>query len=275
MINSMTGYGSMAIDAGVLGKISVEIRSTNHKSLDITMRLPEGYMFLEDKIKKLIECRISRGRIVCFLTISPSQEREVYVNEGLLNNYLSAVKKIRNKFKIKQEISLDTIINLPGAISFSDMRQAKDKISKHILPCAKKAVDSLASSRNKEGSALQHYVGTWIEKIRKNLSLATAEFKRALSKKLEGMSTDEERSGFLNNSDINEELHRLEYHLNSLRKKLNSPGPVGKEMDFIAQEMQREANTIGAKTFDAEISGRVVQIKSDIEKIREQIQNIE
>ncbi|MCX5712978.1 MAG: YicC family protein [Candidatus Omnitrophica bacterium] len=275
MIKSMTGYGGATVDAGVLGKVSVEMRSTNHKSLDISIRLPEGFMFLEDKIKKLIEARACRGRVICFVNVSPSQERSLCVNEGLLANYLKAVKKIKNKYGLKQDISLDTAINLPGVLSFSDIQQSKDQVSRFIFPCAKKAVDALCVSRNKEGKALENYLSACLAAIYKHLEKVIAEFKAALEKKLSSLNTDEERAGFRNNADISEELHRLEYHLGTLRKKLNSAGCVGKEMDFIAQEMQREANTTGAKTFEAAISSKVVHIKSEIEKIREQIQNIE
>ena len=275
MLKSMTGYGGAAADAAGLGKISVEMRSTNHKSLDISIRLPEGFMFLEDKIKKLIEAKVSRGRVICFVNVSPSEKRTLYVNEGMLENYLKAVKKIKNKFGLSQNITIDTVINLPGVLTFSDIHQSKDQISRYILPCAKKAADALFISRNKEGKALEGYLSGCLEKIDKHLIRVIEEFKTALQKKLDSLSSDEERAGFLNNSDISEELHRLEYHLGTLRKKLSSTGCVGKEMDFIAQEMQREANTTGAKTFEAQISSKVVHIKSEIEKIREQIQNIE
>ncbi len=275
MITSMTGYGGAQADAGALGKISVEMRSTNHKSLDISIRLPEGFMFLEDKIKKIVEARIRRGRVICFVNVSPSEARTLCVNEGLLGNYLKAVKKISNKFGLSRDISLDTVINLPGVLTFSDIQQSKDRLSRYILPCAKRAVDTLVASRGKEGKALECYLSACLEKIKKHLDAVIREFNEALKKKLASLSSDDERAGFRNNSDISEELHRLEYHLGTLRKKLKYAGSVGKEMDFIAQEMQREANTTGAKTFEAQISSKVVHIKSEIEKIREQIQNIE
>jgi uncharacterized protein (TIGR00255 family) len=138
-----------------------------------------------------------------------------------------------------------------------------------------RALDDLVKTRKNEGQALHKYLKKRAEALSINLQAVKLRFKEAIKAKLSILITDEERSSFLKESDINEELERLTFHIGNFKNKLTQSGPVGKELDFIAQEMQREANTLAAKSFDVGVSGKVVEMKSQIEKIREQVQNIE
>jgi len=274
-IQSMTGFGSVEAKVAAFGKISIELRSTNHKFLEIVFHLPEGFLFLEDRIKKEIEAKIKRGRLICNVTVSEGKISRVFLNKALLKNYLAEFKGIKKEFRINHEIDVNTLIHLPGVLSLSEDAGSKAKIWPHLRGLILQALADLVKVRKKEGSALAVYLKQRTESLSSNLSAIKARSKIAIVKKLSEISTDEERSSFLKATDINEEIERLGYHIKSFKNTLRKSGPIGKELDFIAQEMQRETNTMGAKTFDAAISGKVVEIKSQIEKIREQVQNIE
>ncbi|MFA5410724.1 MAG: YicC/YloC family endoribonuclease [Candidatus Omnitrophota bacterium] len=275
MINSMTGFGSREAEVKPLGKICVELRSTNHKFLEIVLHLPEGFLSLEERIKKEIEKKVKRGRIVCVVNISSAGAKSVFVNQPLLKNYIAALKKIKEQCRIKDSAALDTLIHLPGVLSSVEENIPKAKIWPHIREAANRALNDLAMMRRKEGAALAVCLAAQARALRVELEGIKARFGRVMKEKAAALKSDEERAAFLKNTDITEEIERMAFHIRNFTRRLKRSGPLGKELDFIAQEMQRESNTIGAKSCDALISGRVVQLKSRIEKIREQVQNIE
>lgn len=274
-MNSMTGFAAQEIAIAALGKISLEIRSTNHKFLETVFHLPVGFLSLEDKIKKEVEARIKRGRVVCVMSILGSPVNSIFIDKRLLAGYVSTLKNIKKEAHIKEDIRLDTLINLPGVLSLVEDRRSKSKIWPRLKTLVDKALDDLVGMRRKEGRALYVYFKNSSQSLQKDLDTIKARFKKLVKDKIAQLKTPEERSSFLKDSDITEEVERLVFHIGNFRHKLSNSGPIGKELDFIAQEMQREANTMGAKSCDAQISGSVVQIKSQIEKIREQLQNIE
>ena len=275
MIKSMTGFGSKEAEILPLGKMSVELRSTNHKFLETVVHLPEGFLSLEDRIKKEIEAKIKRGRVTCVVNIIDGQGQSVFINKRLLKNYLLTLKDIREQFQIKDTVDIDTLIHLPGVLSLVETNISKV----HIWPALKRlinqALDDLLKTRQKEGCALYIYLKSRIKNLQANLDTLKIRFKKAIKDRISRIKTDEERSSFLKDTDITEEIERLAFHLKNFKNTLSKSGPVGKELDFIAQEMQRESNTIGAKSFDAPVSAKVVRLKSQVEKIREQLQNIE
>lgn len=275
MLRSMTGFGSKEAEVAPRGKICVELRSSNHKFLETVFHLPEGFLSLEDRIKKEIETKIKRGRIVCKINIVGGYAQNVFINKGVLKNYLSVLKNIKKQFAIKDEISINTLLQLPGVLATAENRILRHRVWSRLKILVNQALDNLVSSRQKEGQALYRYLKTRAEALKANLGIIKARFQRAIRLKLTKINTDEERSSFLKDTDITEELERLTFHIRHFKNRLTKNGPVGKELDFIAQEMQREANTISAKSCDAAISAGAVQIKSQIEKIREQVQNIE
>lgn len=275
MINSMTGFGSKEAEIQPFGKICVELRSSNHKFLETVFHLPVGFLSLEDRIKKEIEAKIKRGRVVCAINIIGGQAQSVFINKELLKNYLSVLKNIKKKFSIKDEVSINTLIHLPGVLSLTENRILKIHILPRLKILVNQALDELVSTRQKEGRALYVYLKTRVQALKGNLGIIRTRFKKAIKEKLARIKTDEERASFLKDTDITEETERLAFHIKHFESRLSKIGPIGKELDFIAQEMQREANTMGAKSCDAPVSARVVQIKSQIEKIREQLQNIE
>jgi uncharacterized protein (TIGR00255 family) len=275
MIQSMTGFGGKESEIAAFGKISVELRSSNHKFLETVFHLPDGFLALEDRIKKEIEAKIKRGRLVCAINIMGAKTSNVFVNRPLLKRYISTLKQIRRQFQIKDEISINTLIHLPGVLSLAEDRNLKANIWPALKILVRRSLEDLVKTRQKEGRALCGFLKNSSEVLKTNLGNIRIRFKKAVKERLNQMTTDEERSNFLKETDITEEIERLAFHIRNFKNKLAKSSPIGKELDFIAQEMQREANTLAAKSFDVAISARVVKIKSQIERIREQVQNIE
>jgi uncharacterized protein (TIGR00255 family) len=271
----MTGFGSKEGNIPPFGKIYVKIKSSNHKFLDTILHVPEGFLSLEDKIKKEIESRITRGRVTCVIDVIGGNAPGVFINKPLLKKYISVLESMKEQFDIKDEISLDIIIRLPGILSLSENRTPEDNIWPHVKILVNQATDDLVKMRKKEGHALYMYLKNRAIKLEDYLVIIKKKFKKVIKTRCGKMKTDEERSSFLKDTDIAEEIERLTFHIRSFRSKLSKGGSIGKELDFVAQEMHREANTIGAKSCNVAISARIVQIKSQIEKIREQVQNIE
>lgn len=275
MLTSMTGFGSKTGEVTPFGNISVEARSYNHKFLETVVHLPDGFLFLEDKIRKEIETRVKRGRITCVINVSAGKAPAVFINDKLLKNYMAALRNIKRNFHVEGEVSLDTLIHLPGVLSLAESNIPKDKIWPSLKTLLDQAVNKLAVMRRKEGAATAKYLREHAQILKSEITGIQARYKEVCQKKILELRTPEERSSFLKDSDISEEVHRLEYHIKNFMQKLSKAGPVGKELDFIAQEMLRETNTIGAKSCDSMLSARVIQIKSQLEKIREQVQNVE
>ncbi len=258
-----------------MGKICIELRSINHKFLETVFHLPEGFLALEDKLKKEIEAKIKRGRVTCVVTVMGGKAGGVSINKALLKSYILRLKNIKAQFKIQDEVSINTRIHLPGVLSLGENRTPKFNVWPRLKILINACLDSLVKMRRKEGRALHGYLKYRAGALKTNLDIIKIRFKKAIREKLAGIKTDEERAGFLKDTDITEEIERLAFHIRNFKSKLSKSGPIGKELDFIAQEMQRETNTMAAKTFDVFISARVLQIKSQVEKIREQVQNIE
>jgi uncharacterized protein (TIGR00255 family) len=271
----MTGFGVKEIKSNSLGKISVELRSTNHKFLEIVLHLPEGFLFLEDRIKKEIDAKLNRGRVTCVVNIAARQANNVFINRALLKKYAVALKSFQQEFRLRDALSLDALIRLPGVFSLEEAEINKTIIWPKVKMLLGAALGDLLKMRRKEGLALQGFLKNRALMLKKDLDYVKTRFKKAVKVKTGKMKSDEERIFFLKDSDITEEIERLAFHIRNFTQKLLNKGPIGKELDFIAQEMQREANTMVAKSFDAYISARIVQLKSQIEKIREQVQNIE
>ena len=271
----MTGFGSNEAEVAPLGRISVELRSSNHKFLETVFNLPEGFLSLEDRIKKEIESRLKRGRVLCMINISGGRGAEVSINKALLKQYIAAINQTKKQLGIQDTVHLDTLINLPGVLSLAESKFSKESIWPRLKVLLQQAIEKLVKTRQKEGHSLSRNLKRRAQKLGKELVLINLRFKKVVKVKLEKAATNEERSGLLKETDITEEVERLAFHIRNFTVKLKKQGSIGKELDFISQEMQREANTMAAKSCDALISGRAVQIKSQLEKIREQLQNIE
>jgi len=273
-MQSMTGFGSKEAKLKGLGTVSVELRSSNHKFLETVLHVPEGFLSLEEKIKKIIESRMKRGRITCAVTIRAKTEASASINKELLASYVKAFKDMQKKFHLQDSLSVNTLAHLPGVISLEETRPNK-KTWPALQVLVEGAVGNLNRMRKAEGSATHCYLKDKAKALKSNLEIIKLRFKKAVEEKLKLLCSDDERSSFLKERDITEEMERLEFHISNFNHKLGSKGAIGKELDFIAQEMQREANTLSAKSFDTQVSARILQMKSQVEKIREQVQNIE
>jgi len=272
----MTGYGGKEAEIFNLGKVQLELRSSNHKFLEIVFHLPEVFLSLEERIKKEIEARIKRGRVTCVINILSAQAApRVFINKRLLKNYIEGLRNIKQELDIQDEVDMDTLIHLPGVLSLVETKAPQAQIWPALKILVNQTLGDLVRMRQREGRALYVYLKTRSGTLKNHLSFVKARFKKAIKDKIAKMQTDDERVSFLKERDITEEIERLGFHIQNFINKISKIGPLGKELDFICQEMQREANTMGAKSFDVGISARVVQIKSQIEKIREQLQNIE
>jgi len=275
IVESMTGFGAGEVNVPYWGKITCELRSANHKFLEIIMHLPEGYLSLEDKLKNELEKKLKRGRVVCVVTVAGSLVSDVFVNERLLDQYIKTIKRVSAKHRLTLNLGVDTLIKLPGVLSVNEKRIAPGKLWPVLKRAADKASAELSLTRRKEGAQLVVHLKKMVNELAVETVFIDARFKKSIQERLPLFKTDVEKSVFLKDIDITEEVDRLSFHIRTFQAKLKGSSPMGKELDFICQEMQREINTIGAKSSDVRISGKVVPVKSTIEKLREQVQNIE
>jgi uncharacterized protein (TIGR00255 family) len=199
----------------------------------------------------------------------------VHVNQAVLKKYIAAINQIKARYGLREQPGLNTILHLPGVLSLEEQGASKLNIWPLVKTALERALGELVKTRQKEGAALVFALSRQLEAMQDRLSSIKKRFQQAVKAKLELLATDEERAAFLKETDITEEADRLHFHIRNFRSKLKKSAAVGKELDFIAQEMQREANTLSAKTFDPGVSAAAVQLKSAVEKIREQVQNIE
>lgn len=287
----MTGYGRAA-SSSEMGEISIEVKSVNHRFRDISAKLPPGLLFLDSQIRKEIENVVIRGKVDAFISFDKKGETIVLeANIPLAREYYRAVKCLKEELSIESDLSLSELASVRDIIKPSDVPVDEASVKKLLLPVLSEALASLDEMRLKEGESLKsdllERIST-IEKVSKEIAVRQPEQSRLYADKLmkrigelsEGLEIDEGRIAqevaiMAEKSDITEEIVRLDSHLKQLKDMLDSKGSIGRKLDFLIQEMNREVNTIGSKSSDAEISRKVVEVKAEIEKIREQVQNIE
>ncbi len=274
MIKSMTGFGAAKGFISPCGSTNLEIRSNNHRFLDIVLHLPEGFLHLEQSIKSEIAKKMKRGHIVCRLEVNPFQLKKPLLNTHLIRDYYLSLKQISRQLNLKQQVDINTLAALPGVWTMQSRSVVALSWTK-LRPLVKKAVDKIVQVRSREGRALCKDLRSRVSQAEKLLGVVKTKFKKVVEAKVKNCKTEDEKNGFLKSADITEEVVRLAFHLKNFRGCLQSSNDVGKELDFVLQEMQRESNTIGAKSIDGFISGCAVRLKSEIEKMREQVQNVE
>jgi len=290
MIKSMTGYGR-GENQGKYHFI-VEIRSVNHRFLEVFVRLPRPWLSLEDKIKNYIKGKIIRGRLDVYINMYEEKlPIDIKIDKSLVSNYYKKLVELKNEIGFEGHISLSLLSLIPNVITLEENPIAEDELWDSLVPALDEALNNLVNMRTKEGgnlwkdlSARLNLIKNKVLLIKERAELIPQEYKeklvRDIQKLFSDVSLDEERIEaeaviFAEKSNITEEVVRLESHLDQMQELLNSNDAVGKKMDFIAQEMFREANTISVKASDYNISREIIDIKSELEKIREQIQNIE
>jgi uncharacterized protein (TIGR00255 family) len=292
MIKSMTGYGHAK---GTINGINItfEIKSVNHRFFEFSSRVPRNYGFLDDKLKNYLQGEISRGKIECFVQVDAAEQENVVVslNKALVNGYINAFNELDKQFGIKNDITATSLFGSSDIFSVHKQTDDEEKILEAVFAVAGDAVLSFIKMREIEGAKLKEDINNRIAEILSNVEFVemrspetVREYNEKLAVRIKDLlgdaKIDEQRivneaAIFADKIAVAEETVRLRSHLEQLESLLNSKEAIGRKMDFLVQEINREANTIGSKTQDIAISRCVVNIKSEIEKIREQVQNIE
>lgn len=292
MINSMTGFGRF--EGEVNGRsITLEIKSVNHRYTEFNCRLTRGYSFLEEKLKSYITSKVKRGKIDMFVSISEPEDTptDVVINHNLAEGYINALKELEEKYGITNSVNTVDVGKYPDVLTVKKAEEDEDKVWDDVRNAVDSALEGFLKMRKAEGERLKadvlsraETVMSIVDEIEKRSPETVDEYKTRLKQKIEEFlgsgEYDEQRvitevAIYADKVAVDEETVRLRSHFEQLNTYLNSDEPVGRSIDFLIQEMNREANTIGSKVKDAEIAQKVVRIKNEIEKIREQIQNIE
>lgn len=292
MIKSMTGYGRCEhIDEN--RKIVIDIRSVNHRYCDITVKVPRAYGYLEEKIKEFMSGEISRGKVEIFVYIEnyTNDDKVITLDHVLSENYYNVLKELKETYNLKNAIGLSDLSRFSDIFITRQQEEDKDKVWELVSSCLKTAVEDFVAMRLREGERLRANLAARAEAIQGmivEIETRTPQIVAEYSQKLKDRMTellgnfqiDESRLltevGIMaDRVCIDEELVRLKSHFTELEKILALSEPVGRKLDFLVQEINRETNTIGSKANDFGIAKNVVEIKSEIEKLREQIQNIE
>lgn len=291
MIKSMTGFGRAKFE--IDGKeFTIEIKSVNHKYNDISVKLPRQISYLEEKIRKVISQKISRGKIDIFVSMLDFSEKgkNIRINHEIAKIYIDELKTLAQENGINSEINITEISKLPEVLNISN-EENEEEIWENVSQVLNMAIENFIEMRETEGSKIKEDLKTRIEfvkgkvqEISKYSSGLIEEYIVKLESRIKELLkvdvVDKDRLAqeiviFADKSSIEEELTRLNSHINQFSNLLEKDSPVGKKFDFIIQEMNREVNTIGSKANSLEITNCVIELKTEIENIREQIQNIE
>lgn len=292
MIKSMTGFGR-AQGSFERFNITAEIKSVNHRYFEFSAKLPRNYMFLEDKIKARVASRVARGKVECFITIENIAEDGVVVcvNEPLAKGYLNAISLLSENYGLNNDVTASSVARFPDVLSVEKTPVDEDELLNSVLTVLDGALDSFLEMRAVEGEKLKADVLSRADLIIDNVTYIESrspetvkEYSEKLLLRMKEVLGDTkidenriltEAAIYADKIAVAEETVRLRSHIDQLHTMLESKEAIGRKLDFLVQEINREANTIGSKAQDVDIAKRVIDIKAEVEKIREQIQNIE
>lgn len=292
MLRSMTGYGRNEAIIGTK-KITVEIKSVNHRFSDYNIKVPRTYGFLEDKVRVKVGEAIARGKVDIYISIESVGEADkvITINKELAENYITALRDLCDTFEIKNDISVNTIIHFNDIFRAEPKRDDEDELWSDVLKVLTPAIDAFLAMRKREGERIEKdlcarikYMESLSKKIDEISPKTVDEYKKKLYSKIQELLGEREIDDariltevaiFADKVAVNEETVRLSSHYNEFYEIISSGEPAGRKLDFLIQEINREVNTIGSKASDIEIAKLVVTLKGEIEKLREQIQNIE
>jgi uncharacterized protein (TIGR00255 family) len=292
MIQSMTGYGRAQETAG--GRdITVEIRAVNHRYFEFSSRVPRAYGYLEEKLKGFTQAAVSRGKVEVAVQIQTvdSPDTGVVINKALAREYVDSLRELGTELGLPDDLSLAAIARFSDIFTVRRSPDDEEQVWKDVEGVARKAVERFLEMRRVEGQKLREDILSRLETIENGVTAVEEQsprtvelYRQKLTQKLQELlntaAVDQQRilteaAIVADRLAVDEETVRLRSHIAQMRTILDTPGAVGRKLDFLVQEMNREANTIGSKAQDVTIARVVVEIKSEIEKIREQIQNIE
>lgn len=289
---SMTGYGK-GIKETQERIYTLELRAVNHRFLEVKYRLPKGMLFVEEKIDKFLKANFNRGSFSVFLNIENNKEykQDFNIDFKLAEAYFKAGQNIKEHFKLSYDLSLQDIIRYPEVISSNDKELDDEVIWNDIKEALESACNNVKVMRENEGEKLKEFFMESLEIINANINevdkyadFIVGEYKEKLQDRiktlLDSVPVNEDRiayevAAFADKSNITEEITRLKIHMTHFKEYFEINEPIGRKMDFLIQEMNREINTIGSKSSSTDIAVIIVTLKSELEKIREQVQNIE
>lgn len=292
MTKSMTGFGRGSKEEEGKSFI-VEIKSVNHRYLDLNIKMPRNLSSLEEKFRKTIGEKINRGKVDVYVTqnIIATNDVAANFNYALADSYISCLREIKDRYEIRDDISVSLIARFPDVITLNQREEDMEKLWNSIKYPLNEAVDMLAAMREREGLKLKDdilsrcdYIKELLNKVTERAPAISMEYKEKLEKRVKELLNDAkldegrismEVAIFADKSNVDEEIVRLNSHIVQMMDTLALAEPVGRKLDFIIQEMNREANTIASKANDLELTNIVLNIKNEIEKIREQVQNVE
>ena len=292
MIKSMTGYGSAKGSVDGL-EISVELKSVNNRFLDCSVRMPRSFLFAEEAVKAAVQKRISRGKVDVFVTVDSSQagDMAVKVNEPLLRGYMEALSHIAEEYGLPNDLSAVTVSRFPDVLVVEKKELDAEAITEALRAVTERALDDFDAMRLREGEKLRDdvlyrldLIGELVSVVERETPKTVENYRARLEQKmaevLGAAGIDESRilaeaALFADRVAVDEETVRLRSHMAQLKAMIEGNSPIGRKIDFLIQEFNREANTTGSKCQNSEIAHVVVDLKAEIEKIREQIQNIE
>jgi uncharacterized protein (TIGR00255 family) len=289
----MTGYGRFDQQSDQF-KLSIEIKSVNHRYQEVAFRLPRNLLFLEERLKRLVQREVHRGRVDVYLTFVSEvlQNKSLQCDHQLAEAYLYQLNSLKESFKLKGDVSIEQLSALEGIFEVSIEEKQADSFADQIASGLEEATQQLVLMRQEEGAHLAQDLELRIEELKLSVTemgLHAPKVKQWYQERLEHRlhellagkaEIDEQRllnevAIFSEKSNIDEELTRLHSHIKQFEEALKHTHPVGRKLDFIIQEMNREVNTIGSKAHDVSLSRAVIDLKSTLEKMREQVQNIE
>lgn len=291
MIVSMTGFGRSKKESDRLS-VTVELKTVNHRFCEFYFRMPRQLLKIEDKLKKKLGDHILRGRVEVFVTLSGEAvvNRKVQIDWSLLDQYYQYITSINQKYGLDQQISLNELIAREEIISIEESDEENGELEVLVLEAVEEAALGLKAMRKTEGEALARDISENLTQIKQRVNglreltpRVVNQYQERLTKRMQDFlagQIDEARiltevAVFAEKADISEELTRLDSHIQQFQKIILLKEPVGRKLDFLVQEMNREVNTIGSKANDSTIASEVVEMKSLLEKIKEQVQNIE
>lgn len=292
MIRSMTGFGRAQETVDGM-QITVEVKSVNHRYFEFFAKVPRAYGFLEEKLKSFVNTYISRGKTECYVSIEFLEETDavVGVNTALAKGYVDALHTLAETFKIREDVSVSLLSRFPDVLTLQKAPADEERIWNSVKAVAEHAVERFVFMRETEGAKLRADVLSRADTILDCVSFVeerspqtVREYNEKLKKRMEELlgtaQVDEQRllteaAIFADKIAVDEETVRLRSHISQLRSFMEADEPIGRKLDFLVQEINREANTIGSKAQDVEIAKKVIAVKAEVEKIREQIQNIE
>ena len=292
MIKSMTGYGGSKGEINAIG-VTAELKSVNNRYLDVSVRLPKSCLFAEEAVRAAVAEHISRGKVDVFITVDTSKAEEavIKVNEPLAAAYLKAVQGVAETYGLSGELTALNLVRFPEVLSTDKTDTDRDAVAEAITSVLSQALEEFDAMRAREGNKLYEDIGEKLSGLEEKVAYVeqrspetVTEYREKLLTRMREVLADasvdesrilQEAAIYADKVAVDEEMVRLKSHISQFRLLLEGGSPVGRKLDFLVQEMNREANTTGSKCADSAIARTVIDMKAELEKIREQIQNIE